>query len=256
MGQPSMTMPGPGQRPCALAIVLLVTVLLLGATPAGAQARGGPGMKGAAPSTAASRKIVSRLRAVLTEMQALAPGREPRAVAEAAARLSSEAVRIDPAGRVQVYVTVVDTTERTLDVLRRHGLLIEIVNAEPALVQGRLPIAELEPLAAEPVVLKIRPPSYASPNVGPITTQGDAVLRCDQTRALGLTGAGVKIGAISTGAGGLADAQAAGELGPVEVLSTSGEDEGTAINHRMAAADTLMVSSAGNRALAHYQGMF
>ncbi len=273
-----------------------------------------PSSPSLAASGDASRKIVARLRALMAEVRTLAPGGEPRALADAAARFSSETVRMDQSGRVQVYVTVADTSEPTLEILRRHGLVIEIVNAELGIVQGLVPVSQLEALAGEPLVLKIRPPSYATPNVGPVTTEGDSILRCDQARALGFTGAGVKVGAISLGVSGLVTSQAAGELGAVEVLSNGSDDEGTAIleiihdcasdatlafgaadtslafiqsvnalrswgaqiiiddlafladpyfedgptagNHRLAAAGTLLVSSAGNRALAHYQGMF
>jgi len=297
---------------------ILAGLLLLNTAQSSAQPmRAGsptPSSPSASGSGDASRKIVARLRALIAEVRTLAPGGEPRALTEAAARFSSETVRMDNAGRVQVYVTVADTSERTLETLRRHGLVIEVVNVELGIVQGLLPVAQLEALAAEPVVLKIRPPSYATPNVGPVTTQGDSILRCDQARALGFTGAGVKIGAISTGVSGLAQSQASGELGDVEVLSSGGDDEGTAIleiihdcapdatlifttgntslefiqsvnalrsvgaqiiiddlafladpyfedgptagNHRLAAAGALMVTSAGNRALAHYQDMF
>jgi hypothetical protein len=81
-------------------------------------------------------------------------------------------LKVDPAGRVHVYVSVTDTTDVTLDVLRSHDLEIEIVNDEFRIVQGWIPVEQLEVLAGEPGVLKIRPPSYGMTNAGSITAQG------------------------------------------------------------------------------------
>jgi subtilisin family serine protease len=296
--------------------LLLAGLLLLAAPPAaGEEVRAGAVMRSAGPVTSeASRKIVSRLRALMADFDALrlAPG--PAAVADAAARLSSRTVRVDGAGRVQVYVAVADTAEPALEALRRRGLTVEVVNHELGLVQGAIPIGALDALAGEPVVLKIRPPSYGINDTGPVTTEGDAILRCDQARALGITGAGAIVGVISDGVSTLGAAQAAGELGSVQVLAPGPGDEGTALleiihdcapdatllfsaastsldfvqavsalkgagariimddfafladpyfedgptamNDRAVGTDILRISSAGNRGLAHYQGMF
>jgi hypothetical protein len=42
-------------------------------------------------------------------------------------------------------------------------------------------------------VKRITPPSYATPRVGSVTTEGDAILKADELRALlGFDGSGVK----------------------------------------------------------------
>jgi hypothetical protein len=176
-----------------------------------------------------SKKIVSRLRGLIADSQALGIKKGYAGGIDAAQRFSSDTLKVDNAGRVQIYVSVTDTSAQALDTLRRHGLDIEVVNDGFGIVQGWIPTANLEALAAEPVVVKVRPPSYATPDTGPVTSQGDSILRCDQARSLGLNGAGVKVGVISTGVSGLSASQTAGELGPVQVLSAGNGDEGTAM---------------------------
>ena len=183
-----------------------------------------------------AKKIVHRLRGLIADFQTLGITRETAGAMDPSGRFSSSLLQVDGAGRVQVYVSVSDTTESTLAVLRRHGLDLEIVNADLGIVQGWLPVDALEGLAQEPVVTRIRPPSYGrtnqhrgQPRTGPVDGEGDAIHRCDQARALGFTGAGVKVGVISDGADGLADSQASGNLGPVQVLTPGSGDEGTAM---------------------------
>jgi hypothetical protein len=178
----------------------------------------------------ASKKIVSGLRGIIISDFQTSGIVEGGATADAATRFSADTLKVDGTGRVQVYVFVTEVSEQTLDSLRRHGLDIEIVNADFAVVQGWIPVTNLEALAAEPVVVKIRPPSYSRAARGPVVTEGDTIHRCDQARNLGFDGTGVKVGVMSTGITGLAASQAAGELGPVEVIGVVGsEDEGTAM---------------------------
>jgi subtilisin family serine protease len=204
----------------------------------------------------ASKKIVSRLRGLVADLKTSGI-MEKGAVADEATRLSSDLLRMDDAGRVQVYVFVTEVSAQTLDSLRRHGLDVEIVNADYAVVQGWIPVMNLEALAAEQVVLKIRPPSYAKAGRGPVVTEGDSIHRCDQARSLGFDGTGVKVGVMSTGITGLAASQAAGELGPVEVIGVVGsEDEGTAMLEVIAdcaPGATLAYAASGTTSLAFVQ---
>jgi hypothetical protein len=177
----------------------------------------------------ASAKIVSRLRALMGDFQSFGITSRNAAAMGVTQRFSSGTLRVDAAGRVQVDVAVTDTSDATLARLRPHGLDIEIVNADFQMVEGWLPVANLESLAAEPVVLKIRPPSYAVPRTGAVNSQGDAIHRCDQARTTGLTGSGASVGVISTGVAGLAASQATGDLPTVTILANSAGDEGTAL---------------------------
>jgi subtilisin family serine protease len=211
---------------------LLAVMLSAGALPLPAQELRAVGqLRSSGPlSTEASKKIVSRLRALIAEFGAAGITRDNAAAMSAAARFSSATLKVDDAGRVQVNVTLADTGEATLATLHRHGLDIEILNRDLAIVQGWIPVENLEGLAGEPVVLKIRPPSYATPRTGSVDTQGDTIHRCDQVRSPpGLTGAGVKVGVISDGVDGLAASQGSGDLAAVRVLAAGSGDEGTAI---------------------------
>jgi subtilisin family serine protease len=183
-----------------------------------------------------SRKIVSRLRVLMADFRVQGITNES-APADVSRRFSSEFLKVDKAGRVQVDVSVSDTSEASLDTLRGHGLDIEIVNHEFMRVQGWVPVEKLEALAGEAAVKRIRPPSYGrsrkgaarQTRIGSVNSQGDVIHRCDQARAMGYTGAGVKVGVVSDGVDGLAESQASGNLGPVEVLNAGSGDEGTAI---------------------------
>lgn len=127
--------------------------------------------------------------------------------------------------------------------LRRHAdgrLLVDFVaDVTPAVVQSItqaggtvlsqfprhqairawVPLSELERLASIPGVHRIRPAAEATTNVGAVTTEGDITHLAAAARATyGIAGAGVKIGVLSDSVDFLADAQAAGELGPVTIL--------------------------------------
>jgi subtilisin family serine protease len=175
-------------------------------------------------------KIVARLRGLVADFRAEGITRHTATAADVARRFSTPLLRIDDAGRVEVYVWAADTTPATLASLTAHDLDVEVVNAELGIVQGWIPVESLESLAAEPAVTKIRPPSYATPRTGSVTSEGDTIHRCDQVRALGFDGAGVKVGVISNGVSGLAASQASGNLPPtVQVLDAGSGDEGTAM---------------------------
>ena len=177
----------------------------------------------------ASVKIVSRLRALTGDFQSFGITSRNAAAMGAAQRFSSETLRVDTAGRVHVDVTVADTSDATLASLRHHGLDIEIVNADFQVVEGWVPVENLELMAGDPIVSKIRPPSYAVPRTGSVNSQGDSIHRCDQARATGLTGSGAAVGVISDGVAGLAASQATGDLPAVTILANSSGDEGTAL---------------------------
>ena len=140
---------------------LVILTVLLGLASAVGQELRAVGDRSSGPATTeASKKIVARLRGLIADFRALGITRESAAAMDAAGRFSSEFLRVDTAGRVQVYVSVTDTSESSLNLLRRHGLDIEIVNRELAIVQGWVPVENLEALATEAVVVKIQPPSY------------------------------------------------------------------------------------------------
>ena len=206
-------------------------IFLLSALPAlGQELRVVGQIRSSGPITSeASQKIVSRLRGIDRGLSRTWDRAGKRGRAGCGGSVSGDALKVNSAGRVQVYVWVTDTSEQALDTLRRHDFDIEVVNKDFGIVQGWIPVENIEALATEPVVVKVRPPSYGTHDTGPVDSQGDSIHRCDQARNLGFNGAGVKVGVVSDGVSGLTTSQAGGELGPVQVLSAGSGDEGTAM---------------------------
>ena len=111
-----------------------------------------PGGRATSPAAA---KIVSSLRGLIDEFRVEGITRGNAAVLGTAGRYTTALRKVDDAGRVQVYVTVADTSPATLAALRQHDLDVEIVNDRFAIVQGWIPVDSLESMAAEPVVVKV-----------------------------------------------------------------------------------------------------
>jgi hypothetical protein len=76
---------------------------------------------------------------------------------------STPAVRVDAAGRVQVYVEVENAGEEALAALEMRGLRVESSLARHGLVQGWIAFDRVDALADDPNVRRVRPPSYARP---------------------------------------------------------------------------------------------
>src|SRR5262245_53001223 len=206
----------------------------------------------------ASKKIGSRLRGLVAD-RALSEAVEKGVAVNAVPPSSSATFKLDSTGRVQIYVWVTDTNVQTLDALRGAGLDVDLVSTDFSIVQGWIPVTQLEALTVLPAVLKVRPADYASSGRGAMVSQGVNIHRCDQAQRLGFDGTGVKVGVISTGITGLAASQAAGELGPVQVVSAvRPEDEGTAMLEVIAdgaPGATLMYADHGPTSLAFVQSV-
>jgi hypothetical protein len=149
-------------------------------------------------------------------------------------------------GRETVDVTARDGLSLVPDV-RRLGA--EVLFADALMLRLKVDLDALEAIADLPGVVFVgRPQLPYTQSVAPrlagalrsaqpravadVTSQGDAAHKAATARAAyGVNGAGIKIGVISSGVDGLADAQAAGALGPVTVLpGQAGEgNEGTAM---------------------------
>ncbi|WP_089935843.1 PKD domain-containing protein [Candidatus Entotheonella palauensis] len=124
--------------------------------------------------------------------------------------------------RLRAYLEVYrfGTAERTE--LRTHGADIEWVGRTDDVVQARIPLAELEAIAALPFVQRLTPPHYGTiPHRGAITaargrvtTEGDVLLFAHALRELGFDGTGTRVAVIADGANNRADAIATGDLPP------------------------------------------
>jgi hypothetical protein len=164
----------------------------------------------------------------------------------------------DAAGRVSVNVraTLPEFVERMKANLQQLGMVVTSVNTRTSVVTGFLApslvdsLPTLEHFAAATV--NHRPVL----RTGAVTTQGDAVIKANTLRAAtGLDGSGVTVGVISDSAnqyaGGLADSQATGDLGPVTILQDGmpgDTDEGRAmleIVHDVAPGAALQFHTSG-----------
>jgi hypothetical protein len=170
-----------------------------------------------------------------------------------ARRLSTPLVRVNPSGEIQVYVLVEGFEPAHVAQLEAHGLRVELSLPEQGLVQGWLPHAAVDAVAALPFVREIRPPDYRFSNsVGQAATEGEAILRADEARALfGVSGAGVMIGVISDGVDFLNTSIQMGDAPPVLVLRAGDGNEGTAmieIVHDLAPGSPLAFHGPGTSA--------
>ena len=161
----------------------LACLFAVGPAAAGDLQAVGQARPGGPATSQAAAKIVSRLRGLIQEFRAEGITRGSVGGLDVASRYTSPLLRrVDDQGRVQVVRPVADTSPATLAALRQHDLDVEIVNDGLALVQGWIPVEKLEPLAAEPVVQKVAPPSYAVTRTGSVTSQGDGIHRCNAVR--------------------------------------------------------------------------
>lgn len=156
------------------------------------------------------RKIASRLAqasgAVLLSTQSgLAPAPLPESL--------SGFARFDQQGKIQVYITMDHVNDSTLNALRATGVEIDIYDPSQRLVQGWIAPAQVQAVADLPSVILVDLPNYGMTNAGSVTTQGDAVIRANQARALpGVTGSGVQVGVLSDGISSLTASVASGDL--------------------------------------------
>ena len=140
----------------------------------------------------------------------------------------------------------------------------QVVNhyAQYDAIRARLPLAQIEALAARADVKFIRSAAKMLTNVGSVTSEGDVAHRANTARTqFGVTGAGVKVGVLSDSVDHLAASQASGDLGTVTVLSGragTGEGEGTAmleIVHDLAPGADLFFSTANGGPAAFAQNI-
>jgi subtilisin family serine protease len=149
----------------------------------------------------------------------------------AASTRSNRLVRVDEDGKIQVYLYVQAFGSAERAQLKAYGVNIEVVNEDYGIVQAWVPFDKVGSVAQLSFVKRIEPPSYATTMAGSETTEGDAVLRAVDLRALGVDGTGVKVGVISDGVDSRAAAQGTGDLpAPITIQTYAGSgDEGTAM---------------------------
>ncbi|HLG19372.1 MAG TPA: S8 family serine peptidase [Bdellovibrionota bacterium] len=165
-----------------------------------------------------------------------------------ASQYSNRLVRVDDAGFLQTYVGVDRFGALEKAHFKSIGAQVEIENLNLKQVQVKIPLGGLDAVSQLPFVRSIKPPAYAYVRAGSVTTEGDAILKADELRALGYSGAGVRVGVLSDGADNMSSAVATGDLpSGITVFGncmSGGCNEGTAmleIVHDLAPSAQLAV---------------
>lgn len=170
-------------------------------------------------------------------------------------------LRVTPGERVSVDVYVEGDVSSVAARLRDASFEERARGDGPpvAVVSGRVGVDRLEEITRVPGVRAVVPVERAGTDVGAVTSQGEAAHRAPAIRALGITGAGIKVGVISDSINQvgtkLAGSQATGDLpAAVQVLSddtVDADDEGRAmaeIIYDMAPGITQMAFASGTAA--------
>ncbi|MFQ5637234.1 MAG: S8 family serine peptidase [bacterium] len=196
-----------------------------------------------------ARKISTRLRTTVAELDAK---RGKPGIFEKTAVFSGPTVKVDASSQVQSYIHLGKSARmHDIELLKKFGIRIERVNDAGRIVQAWVPFDKFNDIAALDFVKLITPPDYAMHLTGSVNTEGDGILRADDTRnTFGIDGTGVRVGVISDGLDHRSDSQASGDL-PANIEINPGlrgqGDEGTAmleIVHDLAPGAQLAFSSA------------
>jgi hypothetical protein len=118
---------------------------------------GGPASASDRPSGVRA-KVTAPIRSVLASMEREALGEDGRTFV---ARYSTDLVRVNPAGEIQVYVELVEFRMEYVAELASHGLRAQVSLPQARLLQGWLPARAVETVAALDFVKEIRQPDYA-----------------------------------------------------------------------------------------------
>ncbi len=172
----------------------------------------------------AERKVSSHLRGTVAELAMRGPSRAAVARTKPAG-LSDSSRRVDSSGRIQVYVEYKGDPAAVVAGIAKAGGTVDLVSREMGVVQCWLPYDQVSAVAADAKVRLVRLPSYALMRTGSLNSEGDAMHRADQVRALGYAGAGKKVGLISDGIAGIADSQISGDI-PATYEALSARDDG------------------------------
>ncbi|MEM4409983.1 MAG: S8 family serine peptidase [Candidatus Caldarchaeum sp.] len=172
---------------------------------------------------------------IATVIEELATSGEPRSSTSSLRlkSMSNSVVRVSDDGYIHAYIQATTLSEEALKTLKGLGVRFELVNDELGLVQGWIPLYRVEEVAGLDFIRSIKPPSYAYPRAGSLTTLGDELIGSNAARdTYRVDGSGVKIGVISDGVDNAIFSQLTGDLPPSIEIDPSfpgGGDEGTAL---------------------------
>ena len=142
-------------------------------------------------------------------------------------------VEVEAGGFVVVDIKAT-VTDALLAQIRQLGGVILNSHSRFGAVRARVPLSQVESIAASPLVRFIRPAEKMFTNLGRLTTEGDVTHRAGLARTnFNIGGNGVKIGIISDSVDFIGQSQASGDLPNVTVLpgqsGVPGSGEGTAM---------------------------
>ena len=121
-----------------------------------------------------SYKISPSIRTILAEMEARNMTRQ-NARELGASSLSNRLVRVNEEGSIQTYIHVLTFGPEERAQLESNEVIIEIVNEKLRIIQAWIPFNRIYEIARLPFVKRIKAPSYATPRVGSVTTEGDTI---------------------------------------------------------------------------------
>lgn len=111
-----------------------------------------------------------------------------------------------------------NVTPALLNQVRQAGTILDSM-ARYQYIRARVPLSQLEALAASPDVVTIRPAARAVANTGRLLSQGDVTHRAGLARTnYGVMGLGVKVGVLSDSVDYLQNSLASGDIPSVTVL--------------------------------------
>jgi hypothetical protein len=194
-----------------------------------------------APPSASGRAAGPKLEKLGGQLRDLVPGGPgARRLRGGGATIAPVPLTVSGSGKVLVDVYVNGAMRSATAALRAEGMRVVAVSGRSPqrMVEGWLPVTALDDVAALGRTKAVLPVFEALFNTGSALSQGDAVHRGPQVRAIGYNGAGIPVGIISDSinrvGGGVAASQASGDLPPVVQVLEDGpalesSDEGRAM---------------------------
>jgi hypothetical protein len=132
--------------------------------------------------------------------------RHPESIGDPIISISGATAQLNNDDELHVNLTLSNWSTEVQQQLESTGLEIDVLLPDEHIVEGWLPLQNVEDLADLDFVDLVSVPNYGVSNIGLETSLGDTISRASDVRsrftAMGLDGSGVKIGVISDGANG------------------------------------------------------